>query len=268
MERGPETAESASRQPGFRVNRFKEALRARRRQIGLWSSLASPIVAEVVAGAGFAWILVDQEHAPNELGDVLAQLQAMRGGTAEPVVRPPVNDAVVFKRLLDIGARSLLVPQVRTLDEVRQAVAATRYPPRGVRGVSVSQRANHYSRDRGYLADAESEICILVQIETAEALAAVDAIAGADGIDGLFVGPSDLAAALGHLGQPGHPAVQAAFARVREAAARAGRPAGILAPQAADAERYLEQGFSFVAVGSDLGLLVAGCDGLLQRFAR
>lgn len=268
MERGVDAAASGNRRPGFRVNPFKAALRAQRRQIGLWSSLASPIVAEVVGGAGFAWILVDQEHAPNELGDVLAQLQAMRGGTAEPVVRPPINDPVVIKRLLDIGARSLLVPQVRTLEEVRQAVVATRYPPRGLRGVSVSQRANHYSRDRGYLADAESEICILVQIETAEALDAVDAIAAADGVDGLFVGPSDLAAALGHIGQPGHAEVQAAFVRVREAAARAGRPAGILAPQAADAERYLQQGFSFVAVGSDLGLLVTGCEALLQRFAR
>jgi 4-hydroxy-2-oxoheptanedioate aldolase len=248
-------------------NALKAALRAGERQIGLWSSLCSNIVAEVIAGAGFSWILIDAEHAPNDLAGILAQLQAMTGGTAEPVIRPPANDPVAIKRLLDIGARSLLVPQVRSLAEVCQAVAATRYPPRGQRGVSVSQRANRFSRDRDYAACAEDGICVLVQIETLGALAAVDAIAAADGVDGLFVGPSDLAAELGHFGQPGHADVQRAFAAVLAAASAAGKPAGILAPIAGDAERYLQQGFRFVAVGSDLGLLVNGCDALVQRFA-
>jgi len=248
-------------------NAFKHALSQGRLQIGLWSSLCSNIVAEVIAGAGFSWILIDAEHAPNELGSILSQLQAMAGGSAEPVIRPPANDPVIIKRLLDIGARSLLVPQVRNPAEVRQAVEATRYPPRGLRGVSVSQRANRFSRDRDYAARAEDEICLLVQIETLGALAAVDAIAATDGVDGLFVGPSDLAADLGHFGRPGHADVQRAFAAVLEAASRAGKPAGILAPLASDAERYLQQGFRFVAVGSDLGLLVNGCDALVKHFA-
>ena len=253
--------------PERRGNALKAGLRAGDRLIGLWSSLCSNIVAEVIAGAGFSWILIDAEHAPNELAGILAQLQAMNGGTAEPVIRPPANDPVIIKRLLDIGARSLLVPQVRSVAEVGAAIEATRYPPRGLRGVSVSQRANRYSRDRDYAARAEDEICVLVQIETQGALAAVESIAALDGVDGLFVGPSDLAAALGHFGQAGHADVQRAFAAVLAAAAAAGKPAGILAPVADDAERYLQQGFRLVAVGSDLGLLVNGCDALGRRFA-
>lgn len=251
-----------------RLNDFKMALKSGTTQIGLWSSLCSNIVAEVVAGAGFSWVVLDAEHAPNELGTILAQLQAMNGGTAEPVVRPPANDPVVLKRLLDIGARSLLVPQIRNAEEVRRTVAATRYPPRGQRGISVSQRANRFSRDRGYLANAEEGICLLVQIETSGALAEVDAIAAIDGVDGLFVGPSDLAAELGHIGAPADPEVQKAFASVLQAARNARKPAGILAPAESDARRYLEQGFCFVAVGSDLGLLVSGCDALVRRFGQ
>jgi 4-hydroxy-2-oxoheptanedioate aldolase len=248
-------------------NRFKAALRANRRQIGLWSSLCSNIVAEVISGAGFSWILLDAEHAPNELGSILQQLQAMTAGTAEAVIRPPANDPVLIKRLLDIGARSFLIPQVRTVEEVQRTVAATRYPPHGNRGISVSQRANRFSRMRGYLTLADKQICLLIQIETEEALTGVDAIAGIDGVDGLFVGPSDLAASLGYPGQPRDAAVQKAFEHVLQASRRAGKPAGILAPVEADAARYLEQGFSFVAVGSDLGLLVNGCDALVKRFA-
>jgi 4-hydroxy-2-oxoheptanedioate aldolase len=248
-------------------NRFKAALRAHQRQIGLWSSLCSNIVAEVIAGAGFSWIALDAEHAPNELSGILQQLQAMNAGTAEAVVRPPAGDPVVIKRLLDIGARSLLIPQVRTAEEVRLMVEATRYPPHGRRGISVSQRANRFSRAKDYLIHADEQICLLIQIETEEALSEVDLIARIDGVDGLFVGPSDLAASLGHLGNPGHGVVQKAFDKVLGASQRAGKSAGILAPVEADAERYIENGFSFVAVGSDLGLLVNGCDALLRRFS-
>ena len=257
---------SAAPQPLER-NRFKAALSAHRRQIGLWSSLCSNIVAEVIAGAGFSWIVLDAEHAPNELAGILQQLQAMNRGTAEAVIRPPANDPILIKRLLDIGVRSFLIPQVRTGEEVRLTVQATRYPPHGNRGVSVSQRANRFSRERDYLNRADGQICLLVQIETSDALNDIDPIAGTDGVDGLFVGPSDLAASLGHLGDPGHAEVQKAFDDVLEAAHRAGKPAGILAPIEADAERYIARGFSFVAVGSDLGLLVNGCDALLKRFA-
>jgi 4-hydroxy-2-oxoheptanedioate aldolase len=248
-------------------NRFKAAIKNQNRQIGLWSSLCSNIVAEVIAGAGFSWILIDAEHAPNELSSVLLQLQAMRGGTAEAVVRPAANDPVLIKRLLDIGARSLMIPQVRCADEARSAISATRYPPHGIRGVSVSQRANRFSRDREYFRRINDDLCVLIQIETRPALEAVDEIASIPGVDGLFVGPSDLAAELGHFGDAGHPDVQEAFGRVLAAAARAGKPAGILAPVESDADYYLSRGYSFVAVGSDLGLLVRGCDALLNRFA-
>lgn len=247
-------------------NPFKTAITGRQRQIGLWSSLCSNIVAEVIAGAGFSWVLIDAEHAPNELSSVLLQLQAMRGGTAEAVVRPAANDPVLIKRLLDIGARSLMIPQIRCADEARNAISATRYPPHGIRGVSVSQRANRFSRDRDYFQRINDDLCVLIQIETRPALEAVDEIASIPGVDGLFVGPSDLAAELGHFGDAGHPDVRRAFDRVLAVAARAGKPAGILAPVESDADHYLSQGFSFVAVGSDLGLLVRGCDALVSRF--
>jgi 4-hydroxy-2-oxoheptanedioate aldolase len=248
-------------------NAFKADLRAGRRQIGLWSSLCSNIVAEVISGAGFSWIVLDAEHAPNEIQGILAQLQAMDGRTAEPVLRPPANDPVMFKRLLDLGARSFLVPQIMSAEEARQAVKATGYPPEGIRGISVSQRAIRFSRDRGYFHRANKDICLLVQIETIPALEDVDAIACIEGVDGLFVGPSDLSGALGQFGNNGHPDVRRAFDQVLEAATKAGKAAGILAPAEGDAEQYLQQGFSFVAVGSDLGLLVKGCDTLVARFA-
>src|SRR6185503_13368877 len=192
-------------------NRFKAAIRAGKPQIGFWSSLCSNIVAEVIGGSGFDWILIDTEHAPNELPMVLSQLQALMGGTAEPVVRPAWNDTVLIKRLLDIGAQNLLVPYVQTPEEARPAVAATRYPPAGVRGVAVAPRANRYGRVKDYLEKADREICLLVQIETRLGLENIEAIAAVQGIDGLFIGPSDLSADLGHLGNPGHPAVREAI---------------------------------------------------------
>src|SRR5664279_3098173 len=161
-------------------NRLKAALRDHRRQIGLWSSLGSNVVAEVLAYAGYDWIVVDTEHAPSDPVEVLSQLQALAAGTAEPVVRVAWNDAVLMKRLLDIGARSLLVPFVQSAAEARAAVAATRYPPHGVRGVSVAHRANRFGRVPGYLQTAHQEICVLVQLETRTALAALEAIAAVE----------------------------------------------------------------------------------------
>ena len=246
-------------------NAFKAALRVQRRQIGLWSSLASNIVAEVLAYAGYDWIVVDTEHAPSDPLDVLSQLQALATGTAEPVVRVAWNDAVLIKRLLDIGARALLVPMVQSADEARAAVAATRYPPHGVRGVSVSHRANRFGRVPGYLQNADQEICVLVQVETRVALGHLEAIAAVQGVDGVFIGPGDLSADLGHLGNPAHPDVQAAIADACKRILAAGKPAGILAPVEADARRYFEMGFSFVAIGSDVGLLAAGSTNLVNR---
>src|SRR5262245_27007677 len=217
------------------ANPFKQAIREGRPQIGLWSSLCSNLAAEVIAGAGFDWVLVDTEHAPNELPMVMSQLQALVGGTAVPVVRPAWNDMVLMKRLLDIGVQNFLVPYVQTPEEARAAVAATRYPPQGIRGVAVTHRANRFGRVKDYFQRANDEICLLLQIETRLALKNLDAISAIEGVDGLFIGPSDLAAAFGHLGQNGHPEVRAAieeaFARIRQS----GKAPGILAPIESDA---------------------------------
>src|SRR6266404_319553 len=203
------------------ANSFKQAILEGRPQIGLWSSLCSNVAAEVIASAGFDWILVDTEHAPNELPMVFSQLQALVGGTAAPVVRPAWNDMVLVKRLLDVGAQNLLIPYVQTVDEARAAVAATRYPPQGIRGVAVTHRANRFGRVKDYFKRANEEICLLVQIETGLALQNLEDIAAVEGVDGLFIGPSDLAAALGHLGENNHPEVRAAiedaFKRIRKA---------------------------------------------------
>lgn len=247
-------------------NSFKAALREGRPQIGLWSSLCSNVVAEIIAHAGYDWILIDTEHAPNELPDVLAQMHAMTGGTAEPIVRPAWNDAVLIKRFMDIGVRTLLLPFVQSAEEARRAVAAANYPPYGVRGVATASRAVRYGRAVGYHRAAGADVCVLVQVETRAALAELEAIAAVEGVDGLFIGPSDLAADFGHLGESSHPEVQAAIADGCARIRAAGKAPGILAPVEADARRYLEMGFLFVAVGSDLGLLARESEALARRF--
>jgi 4-hydroxy-2-oxoheptanedioate aldolase len=239
-------------------NAFKSALANGRPQVGLWSSLCSNIAAEILAGSGFDWILIDTEHAPNELPDVLSQLQAMTAGTAEPVVRCAWNDAVLIKRILDIGARSILVPFVQNAEEATAAVAATRYPPVGRRGVSVAPRANRYGRVADYHRKAHQEICVLVQVETRRAIGEIEAIAGVEGVDGIFIGPSDLAADLGRLGDTGHPEVQALIAGARARISAAGKAAGMLTGDPNEAMRYLDMGFTFIATGSDLGILAQG----------
>src|SRR5215207_3011653 len=249
-------------------NAFKRAIRDGRPQIGLWSSLCSNIVAEVIAGAGFDWILVDTEHAPNELPAVLSQLQGLSGGTATPVVHPAWNDMVLMKRLLDIGVQNLLVPYVQTAEEARAAVAATRYPPQGVRGVAVTHRANHYGRVKDYYKRAGEEICVLVQIESRVALQNIEAIAAVEGVDGLFIGPSDLAAAFGHVGESGHPEVRAAIDDALRRIAKTGKAPGILAPIEADARHWLSLGCIVLAVGSDIGLLARQSEELAAKFQK
>lgn len=247
-------------------NAFKAALARGELQIGLWSSLCSPIVAEIIGQSGFDWILVDTEHSPNEPPAVLAQLQALQAGTATPIVRPAWNDPVLLKRLLDIGTQAVLVPFVQNAEEAAKAVAACRYPPAGIRGITVSGRGSRYGRVPDYLKRADAEICVLVQVETGEALAEIEAIASVDGVDGVFIGPADLSASLGHIGNPGHPEVQAAIKGAVERLAAVGKPAGILTPSEADARRYIEWGYRFVAVGSDLGLLTRHADALAKTF--
>ena len=247
-------------------NRFRRDLLAGERLIGCWASLASPITTEVLGLAGFDWILLDAEHAPNDVLTLVPQLMALKDSASAPVVRPPWNDAVVIKRLLDAGFHNFLVPFVETADEARRAVAATRYPPAGVRGVSVSQRSNRYGSVPDYFKLVNDNIAVMVQIESRAGVEAAASIAAVDGIDGLFIGPSDLAAAYGQLGAPGHADVQAAMREVYAAARAAGKPVGTLAPAEADARRYLEMGATFVAVGSDLGVLRMATQALADKF--
>ena len=245
---------------------FKRALREGRTQIGLWSSLASHLSVEVIAGSGFDWLLLDMEHAPNELPMVHSQLQAAASGSAHPIVRPPWNDMVVIKRLLDIGVQSLLIPYVQTAQEARHAVAYTRYPPQGVRGFATGPRANNYGRIGDYVQTYADELCVLVQVETRQGLENLEAIAAVDGVDGVFIGPADLAAALGHAGDLKHPDVQAAIEEAIRRLVACATPAGILSGDEPLARRYLELGCRFTAVGSDLALLARGADALAARF--
>ncbi len=248
-------------------NPFKQAIGDGRAQIGLWQALASPYCCEICAGAGFDWLLIDGEHAPNDLRSVLAQLQAAAPYPVEPVVRLPVGDAVLIKQYLDIGARSLLVPMIENAEAAAVMVRATRYPPDGVRGVgSAIGRASRWNRNAGYLQRAADEICLLVQVESRAALADIDAIARVGGIDGIFIGPSDLAADLGHLGDPMHPEVQAIIEHGIAAVRAAGKPVGMLIANEQAARRYLALGASFVAVGTDVTLLARGAEALAVSF--
>jgi len=247
-------------------NGFKRAIAAGRLQVGLWSSLCSNIAAEIVADAGFDWILFDSEHSPNEIPGLLAQLQAAARGTAAAIVRPAWNDAVLIKRVLDIGAQSILVPYVQNAEEAGRAVAAVRYPPAGIRGVAAAARASRYGRVKDYLKTADREICLLVQVETRTALAALEAIAAVEGVDGVFIGPSDLSASFGHIGNPQHAEVQAALEQSVNRLKAVGKPAGILTLSEEEARRYIGWGYTFVAVGSDIGLLGRGADALARKF--
>jgi 4-hydroxy-2-oxoheptanedioate aldolase len=247
-------------------NAFKHAIAAGKLQIGLWCSLCSNITAEIVAHSGFDWLLLDTEHSPNELPDVLTQLQAVQTGTASAIVRPAWNDMVLIKRYLDIGAQSLLIPFVQTPEEARAAVAATRYPPEGIRGITGSGRASGYGRVKDYLKNASGEICLLVQVETRSALDQIEKIASVAGVDGVFIGPNDLAASFGHIGNWGHPEVQTALKEAVMRLRKVGKPAGILTPNEEEARRFIAWGYTFVAVGSDLGLLARNADALAKRF--
>ncbi|MDL2403740.1 HpcH/HpaI aldolase family protein [Rhizobium mayense] len=249
---------------GNLVNPLKQALERGELQVGLWCSLGSSISTEVVAGSGFDWLLIDAEHSPNDLLSVLAQHQAAGAFDCEVVVRIPGNDPVTIKRYLDIGIRSLMFPNVQSVEEARAIVSATRYAPEGIRGFSVSQRANQYGRVKGYHARATEEIFLALQIETGVAVKAAKDIAAIDGVDAIFVGPGDLSADLGAMGNPlaGH--VQEAINSV--VSIKEGVSTGILAPRSDDARRYIEWGARMVAVGSDLGLLVNAADSLAAQF--
>ncbi|WP_130831436.1 2-dehydro-3-deoxyglucarate aldolase [[Erwinia] mediterraneensis] len=250
------------------ANPFRQRLLAGETLIGSWCALANPVTTEVLGLAGFDWLVLDGEHAPNDITTFVPQLMALKGSASAPVVRPPCNEPVIIKRLLDIGFYNFLIPFVETEEEARRAVASTRYPPAGIRGVSVSHRSNMYGTLADYNATINDNITVLVQIETPQGVDNIDAIAAVDGVDGIFVGPGDLSAALGYLGQPAHPEVLKVIRHIFERACAAGKPGGILAPVEADARRYLEWGASFVAVGSDLGVFRNATQALCDRFKK
>lgn len=237
-------------------NRFKARLKAGDTQLGLWLSIPSPVTAEALCLLGYDWLLFDSEHSPVDVAGLQPLLQAASAGDSALAARPAWNDKVLIKRILDIGAQTVLIPFVQSPDEAAQAVRAARYPPEGVRGVAGATRASRYAQARDYLTGANDQICTLVQIETGEALDRLEAIAAVDGVDGVFVGPSDLAASLGHLGRPDAEPVQWELQAAAERILAAGGVPGILATTPQDAARYIGWGYRFVAVSVDLGLLL------------
>lgn len=249
-------------------NAFKEAILSGRQQVGLWCMLPGSFVTEALAGAGFDWLLLDTEHSPADPLTVLPQLQAAAAYNVSAVVRPAANDPVLIKRMLDNGAQSLLVPYVQTVEEAKAAVAAVRYPPAGIRGVAGLTRASRFGRVPGYAQKAESEICLLVQVETQKSLDAIEDIAAVDGVDGIFIGPGDLSASLGYAGQLFHPKVVAAVEGAIGRVAAAGKPAGVLTYDLDFARRCMDLGSLFTAVGADLAILTRGVDRLAAEFRK
>ncbi|MCY1348511.1 4-hydroxy-2-oxo-heptane-1,7-dioate aldolase [compost metagenome] len=249
------------------INHFKARLQSGEAQIGLWLGLADPYCAELAANAGFDWLLIDGEHAPNDLRSLLGQLQAVAPYPSHPIIRPVLGDTALIKQLLDIGAQTLLVPMVESAEQAAELVRTMRYPPFGVRGVgSALARASRWNSIPGYLDKADEQMCLLVQIENLEGLANLDAIVSVEGVDGVFIGPADLSAAMGHRGNPGHPEVQAAIEDAITRIRAAGKAAGILMADEKLAHRYIELGAAFVAVGVDTTVLMRGLQALAGRF--
>ena len=248
------------------TNPLKAALRAGRLQTGLWLGLASPYTAELAAGSGFDWLVIDGEHAPNGIPTILAQLQAI-GTRAHAVVRPPIGEVWMIKQVLDLGAQTVLVPMVESVEQARTLVRSVRYAPAGIRGVGASlARASDFGRIGDYVAAAAEQICLLLQVESRAGLAAIEGIGALDGVDGIFIGPADLAADMGHPGNPSHPEVQAAIEDAITRICATGKAAGILTSDMALARRYADLGATFVAIGSDVGALVRALKDLRASF--
>jgi 4-hydroxy-2-oxoheptanedioate aldolase len=260
------------------VNIFKQALAAGQSPIGLWAALASPYSTELIAGIGYDWLLIDGEHAPNDVRSTLAQLQAVASAQqafgdkrSHPVVRVPVGTGDVgvalIKQYLDIGVQTLLVPMIDTPEQAELVVKATRYAPAGIRGMgSALARASRWQAHARYVHEANDQVCVLVQAETVEAMKNLDAIAATPGVDGVFIGPADLSASMGHPGNAGHPDVQAAIAEGIARIRAAGKAPGILATTEPLARQWLQAGAQFVAVGADTMLLAAGAASLLAQY--
>ena len=247
------------------MSAFRTLLDEGRPLIGLWQALANPYTAEICAGAGFDWLLFDGEHAPNTLQTLLAQLQAISNYPVAPVARVPVGETAIIKQYLDIGFETLLVPMVESAAQAERIVAATRFPPLGIRGVaSATSRASGFGVDRSYLASAHEGIFTIVQIESRAGLDAIEDIASVPGVDALFIGPADLAGSLGHLGNPGHPNVQQAISKALSRIRSVGKPAGLFAISPDDAQQRIAEGVDFLSVGTDIGLLANGARSLRQ----
>ena len=249
-------------------NRFKAALKEGRQQLGLWSGLRSTVTTEIFATCGFDFLVVDMEHGPNEVADVQMQLQVIAGyPNVSALVRPPWNDPVAIKRVLDVGAQTLVIPYVQTVEEATRAVAAMRYPTDGFRGVAGIGRAARYGAVDDYLRRANDEMCLFVQLESVEALRELERIAAVPGVDGIFIGPADLSASMGYLGQmraePVLEAIRGAFERARKAGTRSGF---LTTPQ--DAQQYVDIGVDMLAVASDVALVSNAGRDLARRFGR
>lgn len=249
------------------MNPFKKALSEGRLQIGLWQSLAHPLSVEISAGAGFDWLLFDGEHGPNDVPSLLAQLHAASALPVHPVGRVPIGDTTIIKQYLDIGFTTLLVPLVETAEHAELLVKSVRYPPQGIRGVGVGVvRASNFSRTPRYVEDADAQICLLVQVETRKGLDNLAAIAATEGVDGVFIGPADLSSSLGYRGKPTHPDVQKAIDGAAQVILAAGKAPGILMADETLVRHYIKIGFRFVAVGSDVGILVRATSDLAKRY--
>lgn len=248
------------------VNSFKQRLQTEQ-QVGVWVGLPNSTAAEIAATAGFDWLVLDGEHAPNDVGSLLPLLQAVAPYTTHPVIRPPVGDVALVKQMLDIGVQTLLVPMVDTAEQAELMARAMRYPPQGIRGVgAVLARASRWNAIENYAEHANDQMCLLVQVESLEGLNNIEAIAAVEGVDGIFIGPADLSAAMGHLGNPGHPDVEAAIEGAIARIQKAGKAAGILSVSEHYAQHYLDLGCAFVAVGLDTSVLALGLRNLAARF--
>ena len=244
------------------INQFKQALKLGTPQFGLWCGLSSSYSAEIVAASGFDWLLFDTEHSPADPLTVLEQLQAVGSYPVSPVVRPAANDPVLIKRFLDIGAQTLLIPMVQNAEEARAAADAVAYPPGGVRGFAGTVRANRFGLIKDYAKKAREQICLLVQVETLEAAENLEDIASTDDVDGIFIGPADLAASMGYGGDTAHPVVRAKVEELIARTRRCRKPVGILTTDVIFARSCGELGCCYTAVGVDASILLGACRSL------
>ncbi len=251
----------------IKQNQFKKALNDDKPSFGLWQGIPDSSVAEIGAGAGFDWVLIDAEHGPFDLRSVMSHLQAVEPYPVSALVRPVEGSTALIKQLLDIGAQTLLVPMVDSAEQAQQIVRAAKYPPQGIRGLGTSMaRAANWNRTADYLTQANDEICIIVQIETLAGLQNLESIVNVEGVDAVFIGPSDLSAAMGYLGDPGHPDVIAAIENGFKVIQQAGKSAGVLAVTKELVETYIDAGAKFIGVGVDAALLANATRQLAKQF--